>query len=156
MGPAAHCMPHKCHAQRRTSVTHQRLLLAHAILGRVQEASACGHICAVAVDEAHCVSQWGHDFRPSYLQLKLLRQDPQLGCFGNVPFAALTATVTKELRADIIDSLGLTSPVVLQHSFNRPSLAYSVRYKEALARSVHDLDEESVSPSVARVRLRRR
>jgi len=96
--------------------------------------------------------QWGHDFRPAYLQLRLLRRDAEHGCFGATPFAALTATVTHELRADIVAGLALERPAVLQHSFNRPNLAYEVRFKEALARTPHDLGDDGVSPSVARVR----
>ena len=117
----------------------------------LQEASASGYICLVAVDEAHCVSQWGHDFRPAYLQLKNMRRNSDLACFGNVPFSALTATCTKEVRADIADSLGLVAPVFLQHSFNRPNLTYTVRFKEAFAESALDLDPTNISVSVAKV-----
>ena len=75
----------------------------------------------IAVDEAHCISEWGHDFRPEYRQIVDLR-----GLFPAVPFMALTATATERVRADIITHLRLREPRCYVASFNRPNLTYRV------------------------------
>ncbi len=76
----------------------------------------------IVIDEAHCVSQWGHDFRADYLELKRLRQ-----MFCEVPILALTATATEEVRMDIIKQLGMKNTTIyFQSSFNRPNLVYEV------------------------------
>ena len=75
----------------------------------------------VAVDEAHCISQWGHDFRPEYRQLRRLRE-----MFPQAPFCALTATATVRVRKDICDQLGLREPQIFVGNFDRPNLHYRV------------------------------
>ncbi|HEX5399598.1 MAG TPA: RecQ family ATP-dependent DNA helicase, partial [Verrucomicrobiae bacterium] len=74
-----------------------------------------------AIDEAHCISEWGHDFRPEYRQLAQLRD-----LFPRVPFMALTATATERVRADIVTHLKLREPKCYVASFNRPNLTYRV------------------------------
>lgn len=77
-----------------------------------------------AIDEAHCISEWGHDFRPEYRQISTLR-----GLFPNVPLMALTATATERVRGDIVHQLHLKNPAVYVASFNRPNLTYRVAAK---------------------------
>ncbi|MEO1209588.1 MAG: DNA helicase RecQ [Cyanobacteria bacterium J06638_20] len=81
-------------------------------------------VSAIAIDEAHCVSQWGHDFRPEYRQLRQLRQ-----WFPQVSMTALTATATERVRQDIQQQLDLRDPLVHIASFNRPNLYYEVQSK---------------------------
>ncbi len=81
----------------------------------------------VAVDEAHCISEWGHDFRPEYRNLKTIVE--RLG--DNIPMIGLTATATPKVQEDIIKNLGITGAKVFKASFNRPNLFYEVRTKTA-------------------------
>ncbi len=85
-------------------------------------------IASFAIDEAHCVSEWGHDFRPDYRQLRSLRQR-----YPTVPTIALTATATDRVRTDIIQQLNLTKPIIHVASFNRPNLYYDVQPKQKQA-----------------------
>ncbi|MBI5076093.1 MAG: DNA helicase RecQ [Nitrospirae bacterium] len=77
-----------------------------------------------AIDEAHCISEWGHDFRPDYLGLSVIPNE-----FSDVPIAAFTATATSKVQEDIIGKLGLRSPFIVRASFNRSNLFYEVRPK---------------------------
>lgn len=83
------------------------------------------NVTLIAIDEAHCISEWGHDFRPEYRKLVELRSH-----FPKVPVLALTATATKRVRTDIIRQLQFEKPAVYEASFNRPNLSYSVLPKE--------------------------
>ena len=81
-------------------------------------------ISLIAIDEAHCISEWGHDFRPDYRNLKALREG-----FPKVPVIALTATATTQVREDIVAQLGLNKPDIFISSFNRPNLTYTIQPK---------------------------
>ena len=82
-------------------------------------------ISFVAVDEAHCISEWGHDFRPEYRNIKTIIE--RLGT--NIPIVALTATATPKVQEDILKNLAMTDANVFKSSFNRPNLYYEVRPK---------------------------
>jgi ATP-dependent DNA helicase RecQ len=84
------------------------------------------NIAQFAIDEAHCISEWGHDFRPEYRELKELRTH-----FPDVPMMALTATATERVRADVVKQLKLREPRCYVASFNRPNLTYRVVPKAA-------------------------
>ncbi|HEX4242395.1 MAG TPA: DNA helicase RecQ [Steroidobacteraceae bacterium] len=104
----------------------ERLLLSEFLEGPLQALAAGPGINAFVVDEAHCVSEWGHDFRPEYRQLSTLRRrHPQ------VPILAFTATATPRVRTDIVAQLALRDPAVHVSSFIRPNLSYRVRAKSA-------------------------
>lgn len=100
-------------------------------------------ISLIAIDEAHCISEWGHDFRPDYRNLKMLRE-----IFPSAPLIALTATATDKVRVDIVKQLSLRNPKVFIASFNRPNLSYSVlsknRSRENLLRLINTYKDQSV------------
>ena len=95
--------------------------------------ASCG-VTFVAVDEAHCISQWGHDFRPEYRQLAQLRQR-----LPGISLQAYTATATARVRRDITTQLGLHDPIELVGSFDRPNLLYRVLPRAALKRQLLDV-----------------
>ena len=82
------------------------------------------HVSLIAIDEAHCVSEWGHEFRPAYRELHGLREV----CL-KAPVIALTATATRRVRGDVLSQLGLREPQIFASSFDRPNLTYSVEPK---------------------------
>jgi ATP-dependent DNA helicase RecQ len=104
----------------------------------------------IAIDEAHCVSQWGHDFRPAYLKISDLRKQ-----FQNVPFLALTATATPRVKEDIIKELELHNPVIFQKSFARENIAYMVFEVEDKLFRIKQILKKNPHPSIIYVRNRR-
>ncbi|MGP6158669.1 MAG: DNA helicase RecQ [Vulcanimicrobiaceae bacterium] len=104
----------------------ERLALPH-----VRDELAGWNVARVAIDEAHCISEWGHDFRPEYRRLAELR-----AAFPRVPLLALTATATDRVRQDILELLGLRDPRCYEASFNRPNLTYRVAPKRDTYRTL--------------------
>ncbi|XP_022751520.1 ATP-dependent DNA helicase Q-like 3 isoform X3 [Durio zibethinus] len=110
------------------------LIATSGFMSKLTKIHGRGLLNLIAVDEAHCISSWGHDFRPSYRKLSSLRSH-----LPDVPILALTATAVPKVQKDVIDSLNLQSPLVLKSSFNRPNIYYEVRYKDLLDDSYADL-----------------
>ncbi|MCW5547735.1 MAG: DNA helicase RecQ [Opitutaceae bacterium] len=98
-----------------------------------QENLKAWNVSCLAIDEAHCVSEWGHDFRPEFRQLAKLR-----AVLPDVPLMALTATATERVRADIIKHLKLREPATFVASFNRPNLTYRVIPKDQPLKQIID------------------
>jgi len=109
-------------APERASQGHFRELLEQAPLA------------LFAVDEAHCVSEWGHDFRPDYRQLR-----PLMDAFPVVPRLGLTATADERTRADILEQLGIPEDGLVISGFDRPNIRYAVRHRENALRQIADL-----------------
>lgn len=106
-------------------VTPEKIAHSPAFLRQLETLFNRKLLARFVIDEAHCVSQWGHDFRPDYKQLSILKRK-----FPTVPLMALTATATQEVRADVKVQLGVSSDcATFQQSFNRSNLTYEVRKK---------------------------
>ena len=113
-----------------------RLLYAapeRLMLDNWQENLRAWNVSALAIDEAHCVSEWGHDFRPEYRQIAQLRD-----LLPDIPVMALTATATERVRADIVNHLRLRDPGIFVASFNRPNLFYRVTPKDQPLKQILD------------------
>ena len=104
----------------------ERLMLDHW-----KENLLAWNVSRIAIDEAHCISEWGHDFRPEYRRIASLR-----GLLPDIPVMALTATATERVRKDIIHHLQLRDPAVFVASFNRPNLSYRVIAKDQPIRQI--------------------
>ena len=92
------------------------------------------NISFIAIDEAHCISKWGHDFRPEYRQMGTLRKT-----FPNASIHALTATATEIVRDDIVAQLGLKNAAVLVGNFDRPNLLYRVERRADAAAQIREV-----------------
>lgn len=104
----------------------------------------------IAIDEAHCVSQWGHDFRPAYLKIANLKNH-----FPKIPFLALTASATNRVLEDIILQLGMETPAVFQKSFARKNIAYMVFEVEDKLYRMEQILKKNKQPSIIYVRNRK-
>ena len=105
-------------------ITPEMINKSQAIISALKELYGRKRLARIVIDEAHCVSQWGHDFRPDYKLLGEVRQQ-----FHSVPVIALTATATENVKVDVIHNLGIRNCEVFTQSFNRPNLQYEVRNK---------------------------
>jgi ATP-dependent DNA helicase RecQ len=109
------------------------------------------NVRAFAIDEAHCVSQWGHDFRPEYRMLGKLKQ-----IFPNVVLQALTATATEKVKQDIVLQLGYINPKIIVGNFDRPNLNYQIIPRVSLNRQILDVIERHKKESGIIYSIRRK
>ncbi|KAF7662381.1 hypothetical protein LDENG_00238090 [Lucifuga dentata] len=116
-------------------VTPEKVSASNRLICALQNLYERGLLARFVIDEAHCVSQWGHDFRPDYKKLHELRQK-----FPNVSMMALTATATPRVQKDILNQLQMTRPQVFTMSFNRTNLKYAV-----LPKKPKKVDEDCIS-----------
>ncbi len=105
-------------------ITPEMINKSQAMVNAFRSLYQRGKLARIVIDEAHCVSQWGHDFRPDYKLLGEVRRQ-----FRGVPVIALTATATENVKVDVIHNLGIQGCEVFTQSFNRPNLTYEVRSK---------------------------
>ncbi|KAI7740364.1 hypothetical protein M8C21_009437 [Ambrosia artemisiifolia] len=112
------------------------LIATTGFMSKLTKIHSRGLLNLIAVDEAHCISTWGHDFRPSYRKLASLRKR-----LPGVPILALTATAVPKVQVDVIESLDMENPLVLKSSFNRPNIYYEVRFKDLLTDPYVDLTD---------------
>ncbi|WP_298671281.1 DNA helicase RecQ [uncultured Sphingomonas sp.] len=108
-----------------------------------------GKVALFAIDEAHCVSEWGHDFRPDY---RLLR--PLLDTFPAVPRLALTATADAHTRADILDQLGIPHDGMIVAGFDRPNIRYAISPRDGTTRQIVDLVRATPGPGIVYAQTR--
>ena len=112
---------------------------------------ASAPIALFAVDEAHCVSEWGHDFRPDYRQLRGL-----MDRFGDVPRLALTATADQRTRSDIMAQLGIGVDGLVLAGFDRPNIRYAIRHRDNPVRQIAHVMDEAPGPGIVYAPTRRK
>lgn len=105
-------------------LTPEKLAQSEKMINFLRKLYENNQIKLLAIDEAHCVSQWGRDFRADYIKLRRFRDN-----FPNIPVLALTATATEKVREDVVKVLKMNKPLMFVTSFNRPNLSYEVRNK---------------------------
>ncbi|GAQ81432.1 Helicase conserved C-terminal domain containing protein [Klebsormidium nitens] len=114
-------------------VTPEKVAKSKRFMSKLEKCDKAGRLALIAIDEAHCCSQWGHDFRPDYHHLGILKKQ-----FPKVPMMALTATATQRVQDDVQEMLGIQGCPKFVSSVNRPNLYYEVREKLAGATAVVD------------------
>jgi ATP-dependent DNA helicase RecQ len=119
--------------------------------GHFRDLLAAAPICLFAIDEAHCVSEWGHDFRPDYRALR-----PLMDAFPQVPRLALTATADAHTRADILAQLGIPAEGLIVAGFDRPNIRYAIRHRENAQRQLARLLAEQPGPGIVYAPTRRK
>jgi ATP-dependent DNA helicase RecQ len=119
--------------------------------GHFRELLATAPVCLFAIDEAHCVSEWGHDFRPDY---RLLR--PLMDSFPQVPRLALTATADAQTRSDVLAQLGIADDGLIIAGFDRPNIRYVIRHRENAQKQLRDLLREQPGPGIIYAQTRKK
>lgn len=114
-------------------VTPEKISKSKRFMSKLEKCHHGGRLCLIAIDEAHCCSQWGHDFRPDYKNLGILKIQ-----FPSVPLIALTATATSKVQTDLMEMLHIPKCVKFVSTVNRPNLFYKVHEKSSVAKVVVD------------------
>jgi len=109
------------------------------------------HVSLVAIDEAHCISQWGYDFRPPYLRIAALREE-----LPGTPFLALTASATKEIQKDIAEKLQLKQPAIFTQSFARQNLSFSVFKVDSKINKIREVFQKVGGSAIVYCKSRKR
>ncbi|XP_031266750.1 mediator of RNA polymerase II transcription subunit 34 isoform X2 [Pistacia vera] len=123
-------------------VTPEKISKSKRFMSKLEKCHRVGCFSLIAIDEAHCCSQWGHDFRPDYKNLGILKTQ-----FPNVPMVALTATATQKVQYDLMEMLHIPKCVKFVSTVNRPNLFYMVREKSSVGKVVIDEIAEFIQES---------
>ncbi|XP_059663039.1 ATP-dependent DNA helicase Q-like 2 isoform X2 [Cornus florida] len=123
-------------------VTPEKISKSKRFMSKLEKCHHAGRLSLISIDEAHCCSQWGHDFRPDYKNLGILKTQ-----FPNVPLVALTATATRKVQIDLMEMLHIPKCIKFVSTVNRPNLFYMVKEKSSVGKMVIDEIAEYIQSS---------